>query len=93
MPKTFSEKILSTKSGVDARAGQIVTAAPDLYLSHDNSAAISAHFIKLGVERVKYHDRILIVLDHCVPAADFKHATNHQTIRKFVAATRELASV
>ena len=85
MPKTFSEKILSAKSGVDARAGQIVTATPDLYLSHDNSAAISAHFKKLGVERVKYPDRILVVLDHCVPAADFKHATNHQTIRKFVA--------
>ncbi|MEP0814785.1 MAG: 3-isopropylmalate dehydratase large subunit [bacterium] len=85
MGKTFSEKVLSEKSGTDARAGQIVTAVPDLYLSHDNSAAISSHFAKLGCARVKHPERVLIVLDHCVPAADHKHATNHQTIRKFVA--------
>jgi len=85
MGKTLSEKILSAKSGVDARAGMIVTAAPDLYLSHDNSAAISGHFLKLGVKRIRHPERVLIVLDHCVPAADYKHATNHQIIRRFVA--------
>lgn len=86
MGKTLSEKILSAKSGVDARAGEIVVAAPDLCLSHDNSAAIAKHFAKLGVSKVKHPERILIVLDHCVPAADFKHATNHNEIRLFVRA-------
>lgn len=86
MGKTLSEKILSAKSGVDARAGEIVVAAPDLCLSHDNSAAIAKHFAKLGVSKVKHPERILIVLDHCVPAADFKHATNHKEIRLFVRA-------
>ncbi len=84
MGKTLSEKILSAKSGTDAKAGQIVVAKPDLCLSHDNSAAIAKHFAKLGVARVKHPERIVIVLDHCVPAADFKHATNHKEIRQFV---------
>ena len=37
------------------------------------------------MKRVRYPERIVIVLDHCVPAADFKHATNHKQIREFVA--------
>jgi len=33
--KTIAEKILSRKSGTDARAGQIVLAEPDFLFAHD----------------------------------------------------------
>jgi homoaconitase/3-isopropylmalate dehydratase large subunit len=84
MGLTFAEKVLSAQSGREVRAGEIVTVEPDIVLSHDNSAAIAKHFKSIGVTRVRYPERLVIVLDHCVPAADFKHATNHKQIREFV---------
>ncbi|HDM90954.1 MAG TPA: 3-isopropylmalate dehydratase large subunit [candidate division WOR-3 bacterium] len=84
MGKTFSEKILSLKSGVDARAGQIVTVSPDYVMSHDNSAAILKTFKKLGVEKVKYPERAVIVLDHTVPPSTETYALHHKEIREFV---------
>ncbi len=85
MGKTFSEKVLGRKAGKDVRAGDVVTAAPDSVLSHDNSAAIIGEFRKLGVARVKAPETLVIVLDHIVPAADEKYAQNHKTVREFVA--------
>ena len=52
MGATFSEKILTERAGMTVRAGEVVTVAPDFILSHDNTAAISREFAKLGVERV-----------------------------------------
>ena len=86
MPQTFAEKVLSAKAGRDVSAGEIISVEPDVVLSHDNSAAISKNFAAIGVDHVRYPERIVIVLDHCVPAADFKHATNHKVIREFVSA-------
>ena len=83
---TFSEKILGKKAGRAVQAGEVVTVAPDICLSHDNSAAIIAEFKKLGLARVRAPEKIVIILDHIVPAADEKYAQNHKTIREFVAA-------
>ena len=84
MGKTFAEKILSVKAGREVRAGEIVTVSPDVALSHDNSAAISGTFKKIGVDRVKDPGMLVIPLDHCVPAASEKYADNHKVIRAFV---------
>jgi 3-isopropylmalate/(R)-2-methylmalate dehydratase large subunit len=85
IPQTISQKILAQKSGLEAVSpGQIVTVSPDAILTHDNSAAISGKFAQLGVDRVWAPERLIIVLDHVVPAADEKTATNHQVIREFV---------
>jgi homoaconitate hydratase family protein len=86
MSQTFSEKILSRKAGRPVRAGEVITTVPDFYLSHDNSSAIIGEFRKLGLARVKAPEKIVIVLDHIVPAADEKYAQNHKTIREFVRA-------
>ncbi|MDP7423135.1 MAG: 3-isopropylmalate dehydratase large subunit, partial [bacterium] len=68
--KTFAEKVLAAKAGKrDVSPQEIVQVEPDLVLSHDNSAAISGHFKKIGVTRVWNALRVAIVLDHCVPAA------------------------
>jgi homoaconitate hydratase family protein len=82
--KTFSEKVLGKNAGKDVRAGDVVTVSPDFVLSHDNSAAIIKEFQKLGVEKVSNPDKIVIVLDHVVPAASEKYALNHKEIRIFV---------
>jgi len=85
MGMTFSEKILSEKSGKSGlSSGKIVEVKPDFLLSHDNTAAISKNFQSIGVKKVRYPDKAVIVLDHCVPAATEKYATNHKVIRDFV---------
>jgi len=86
LDKTLSEKILGKKAGKEVSAGEVVTVAPDYCLSHDNSAAIIGEFKKLGVARVKAPGKLVIILDHIVPAADEKYAQNHKTVREFVAA-------
>jgi len=86
MVQTFSEKVLSRKAGRTARAGEVITVSPDSYLSHDNASAIIGEFKKLGLAGVAAPGKIVIVLDHIVPAADETYAQNHKTIREFVAA-------
>ncbi len=88
MGQTFSEKALGRKAGRRVRAGDVVTVAPDFYLSHDNSSAIIGEFRKLGLKKVVAPEKIVIVLDHIVPAADEKYAQNHKTVREFVAEQR-----
>ncbi len=86
MGKTFAEKALARVAGLkQVVAGQIIDAEPDVAMSHDNTAAISKIFRALGVERVKYPERLAIALDHAVPAPTTVHATNHAEVRKFVA--------
>jgi 3-isopropylmalate/(R)-2-methylmalate dehydratase large subunit len=86
MPQTFAEKIFSRKAGRPVAAGEIVTLEPDRLLSHDNTAAIAKTFAKMGAARVVEPEKVVVVLDHCVPAATEKYAQNHLEIREFVAA-------
>ncbi len=81
---TFAEKILGKKAGKDVSAGDIVVVSPDIVMSHDNSSAIIQKFKKTGYDKIKYPDRIVIVLDHTVPPATSKYANNHRAIRNFV---------
>jgi homoaconitate hydratase family protein len=86
MGYTFAEKALARGAGlVEARAGQVFDVEPDVILSHDNTAAIAKIFRRIGVERVRYPERLAITLDHAVPAPTTLHAENHAAIRRFVA--------
>jgi 3-isopropylmalate/(R)-2-methylmalate dehydratase large subunit len=86
MGLTFAEKILSKKSGVThALAGQIVTVCPDHVLTHDNTAAIIGKITTdLDEFGIVDPEVPVIVLDHVIPAASEKTATNHRNIRTFV---------
>ena len=86
MPQTFVEKILAKNAGLSTVSpGQVLDATPDVALSHDNSAPISKIFYSLGIEKVKYPDRLAITLDHAAPPPTTKHAQNHADIRRLVA--------
>jgi homoaconitate hydratase family protein len=86
MGKTFAEKVLGSKAGKSVTAGEIVVVEPDKLLSHDNTAAIAKTFKSFGIQRVKYPERLVVVLDHCVPAATDAYAQNHSEVRSFVKA-------
>lgn len=85
MGKTFAEKILGQKAGKSVVPGEIVEVKPDVAMSHDNTAAISKTFKEIGIDQIDDPKRHVIVLDHCVPAANDKFAQNHKDIRAFVA--------
>jgi homoaconitate hydratase family protein len=85
MDHTFAEKILAQKAGLNSVVpGQIVEVAPDVALSHDNTAAIASTFRKIGAARVARPDIHVIVLDHACPAPTTVHAQNHKIAREFV---------
>jgi 3-isopropylmalate/(R)-2-methylmalate dehydratase large subunit len=85
MPKTFAEKILALKAGLDeAVPGQIVTVRPDKLLTHDNTSAIAKTFRKIGVRQVANPDMNVVILDHVVPAANETYAQSHKETRDFI---------
>lgn len=83
MGKTFAEKILSLKSGREVSAGDIVVVEPDYCISHENAASISKTFSRLS-DHVWDPARIVITLDHTVPAPAVGYANGHADIRRFV---------
>jgi 3-isopropylmalate/(R)-2-methylmalate dehydratase large subunit len=85
MGKTFAEKILALKAGLEETVpGQIVTVQPDKLLTHDNTSAIAKTFRKIGVDRVANPEMNVIILDHVVPAANETYAQSHKETRDFV---------
>ncbi len=78
MPKTFVEKILN------ANAGAIVFAKPDIVLTHDNTASIKNTFNKMGGTKIAHPEQMLIVLDHNAPPTNAKLATQYQEVRNIV---------
>jgi homoaconitate hydratase family protein len=86
MEETFAEKVLAKKSGKEEVVpGQIITVKPDHLLMHDNAAPITAKIKEdLDEHGIVNKDLPIIVLDHVIPAASEKTATNHQKIREFV---------
>ena len=82
---TFAEKALARAAKLDeVCAGDIVDAFPDVMLSHDNSAAIKRIFNNIGATNVLHPEKLVITLDHAVPAPTSKHAQNHAEIRQWV---------
>ncbi len=85
MGKTFAEKLLALKAGLDEVVpGQIVTVRPDKLLTHDNTSAVAKTFRKMGVDRVADPGMNVIILDHVTPAANETYAQSHKETREFV---------
>ena len=81
-PKTISEKILSMKSGKDARAGDIVEAEVDHVMVNDVTGPLAfQEFEALGCEPVR--DKIVLIPDHFMPNKDVASAQQAKEMREF----------
>ncbi len=81
--KTIAEKILSKKSGKDARAGQIVIADVDYVMVNDVTGPIAfREYDKLGTDEL-YKDKMVLIPDHYVPAKDIDSAAQAKEMREF----------
>jgi 3-isopropylmalate/(R)-2-methylmalate dehydratase large subunit len=67
-PRTLPEKILSGKSGADARTGDFVICEPDLILGTDGSTPMALdYFAAMGGRSVRNPERVLLARDHYAP--------------------------
>ncbi|MDR0523510.1 MAG: 3-isopropylmalate dehydratase large subunit [Candidatus Methanoplasma sp.] len=83
MGKTIAEKILSEKSGTDARAGQIVVADVDYVMVNDVTGPIAfREYGRLGTESM-FRDRMVLIPDHYVPNKDVASAEQAKEMRAF----------
>jgi 3-isopropylmalate/(R)-2-methylmalate dehydratase large subunit len=88
--KTISEKILSSRSGQDARAGDVVVCPVDCALGTDGSTPMALDYFAAMTEgrKANVHDpqRILFAMDHYAPALSRDTARLHQRMRAFATA-------
>jgi len=83
MGMTIAEKILAKKSGQPKVApGDLVTVEVDTVILFDNNFMPSQW---RDILKLKDKERVIVVLDHRVPAATQASAAAHRTARQFVA--------
>lgn len=86
MGQTMTEKILSRAFGSTVQAGEYVEVAPDQLMAHDgNRPIVTDVMLELGFERPKHPDRLVIVLDHGVPAPNDNYANVQARLTEFAA--------
>ncbi len=81
----ISEKILAYASGRDeVKPGEIIEAKVDMSMINEITGPLAIEaFQKIGAGRVWDNNRIVMVLDHQVPADSVKSAELHKIMRRF----------
>ena len=81
----ITEKILAKASGKKTvHSGEIVDANVDMVMVHDLTGPLAVEaFKKIGVQKVWDNQKVVMILDHQVPAESVKAAELHKTMRQF----------
>src|SRR4030042_493387 len=81
----ITEKILAKASGKsEVHPGEIVDANVDMVMVHDLTGPLAIEaFKRIGINHVWNNKKIVIILDHQVPAESVKAAELHKMLRKF----------
>ncbi len=88
MSKTLSEKILSHKSGSDAKAGDIVIAKVDLVFAQDTTGPLTVRQLRTsGFERLANPQKTALFFDHAAPSPNRELSTDHMQLRQFARET------
>src|SRR4030042_1500063 len=81
----ITEKILAKASGKNTvHSGEIVDANVDMVMVHDLTGPLAVEaFKRIGISKVWDNNKIVIILDHQVPAESVKAAELHKMLRAF----------
>jgi 3-isopropylmalate/(R)-2-methylmalate dehydratase large subunit len=81
----ITEKILAKASGKNSvHPGEIVDANVDMVMVHDLTGPLAVEaFKKIGVKNVWDNKKVVVILDHQIPAESVTAAELHKTMRKF----------
>jgi len=83
MPKTLAEKILSEKSGTDARAGDIVIAKVDLAFVQDTTGPLTVRQFQAAGLSLADPERTVLFIDHAAPSPNAALSNDHIFLRDF----------
>ncbi|MBN1176075.1 MAG: 3-isopropylmalate dehydratase large subunit [Dehalococcoidales bacterium] len=84
MPKTLAEKILSEKSGTDAKAGDIVIAKVDLSFVQDTTGPLTVRqYRSSGMGKLANAARTVLFIDHAAPSPNANLSNDHILLRDF----------
>ena len=84
MGMTLAEKILANKSGKnEVVPGEIVDVYPDTVMSHYATYRAVNVLKEIGVDNLYNPDRIVIIIDHRVPARTADNANQEKITRDF----------
>lgn len=93
MGKTLAEKILSDRSGTDARAGDIVVAEVDAALVQDGTGPLAVEELRrIGMEKAAKPERTILFIDHAAPSPRKELSNAHMTLRDFAKKTGAILS-
>lgn len=86
--KTLAEKILTEKSGRDARAGDIIVAKVDLAFVQDTTGPLTVReFKNAGFEKLANPTRTYLFLDHAAPSPNRQLSNDQVLLRQFAQET------
>lgn len=85
MGMTMTQKILAAHAGLkEVKAGQFIEIDLDVVLGNDITTPVAVkEFRNMGAEKVYDKNKVIIVLDHFVPAKDIKSAEQCKISRNF----------
>ncbi|GAB6157960.1 3-isopropylmalate dehydratase large subunit [Desulfotomaculum varum] len=84
MGKTIIEKILSSHSGQDCRANDIVVARVDLVMGQDGTSPLAIRaFENMNGQQLFDPDRVALVIDHSAPSPLEGVSALHKLMRQF----------
>ena len=84
MSKTLAEKILSRKSGRDARSGDIVITEVDLVFAQDATGPLAVRQFQIsGFERLYKPQETALFIDHAAPSPNKELSADHVILRHF----------
>jgi 3-isopropylmalate/(R)-2-methylmalate dehydratase large subunit len=81
MGRTIAEKVFSSKVGRSVRAGEYVTAPVDRAMMNEAFALSWIHLNAAGLSKIWDSRKVVVVLDHFVPANSERNASIHAMIR------------
>ena len=85
MGMTMAEQVLARASGKsEVRPGEYVTANIDCVMTHEGFAGAYRTLVEAGIDKIWDADRVVVVLDHDVPASSVAAAEAHKSIRQAV---------
>ncbi len=93
MGKTIAEKIISTKTGGDARAGDILVAHVDLAFVQDTTGPLTVRqFHTAGYKTLAPALKAAVFLDHAAPSQSREMSNDHTLLRDFARETGAILS-
>jgi len=86
--KNLAEKILSEKSGVSHKAGDIAITSIDLAFVQDTTGPLTIRaFREAGFCELANHEKTVLFLDHAAPSPNWQLSNDHILLREFARET------